>query len=36
MRNVRHGGWSDARATAALAQLGKLYDGKVDLRGLRE
>ena len=33
--NARHGGWSDARAGAALALLAKLYDGKIDLESLR-
>jgi len=35
MRNVRHGGWSDTQAGSALALLGKLYDGKIDLSPLR-
>jgi 2-methylcitrate dehydratase PrpD len=35
MLNARHGGWDDARATAALKLLGKLYDGAVDLAPLR-
>lgn len=35
MLNVRHGGWDEARAKAALKSLGKLYDGKVDLAFLR-
>ena len=29
--NARHGGWSDARAQAALAKLGTLYDGAIEL-----
>src|SRR6186713_259490 len=29
--NVRHGGWDDKRASGALKQLAKLYEGKVDL-----
>jgi 2-methylcitrate dehydratase PrpD len=33
--NVRHGGWDAARAEAALQQLGKLYDGRIDLSALR-
>ena len=33
--NVRHGGWDDKRASGALKQLAKLYDGKVDLAFLR-
>lgn len=35
MLNVRHGGWDDKRAKSALALLAKLYDGKIDLSGLR-
>ena len=33
--NVRHGGWDDKRASDALKQLTKLYEGKVDLASLR-
>jgi 2-methylcitrate dehydratase PrpD len=33
--NARHGGWSADRAGAALARIGKLYDGSVDLAALR-
>jgi len=33
--NVRHGGWDDKRAVAALKQLAKLYQGKIDLAFLR-
>jgi len=33
--NVRHGGWDDKRAGAALKQLAKFYRGKVDLAFLR-
>jgi 2-methylcitrate dehydratase PrpD len=33
--NVKHGGWSVERAKRALALLGTLYDGKIDLRALR-
>jgi 2-methylcitrate dehydratase PrpD len=33
--NAHHGGWDDARAKSALALLGKLYDGKIDLAPLR-
>lgn len=33
--NARHGGWSDARAKAALTLLGKLYGGRIDLTSLR-
>jgi 2-methylcitrate dehydratase PrpD len=33
--NARHGGWSEARATKALALLRALYDGKIDLSSLR-
>ena len=35
MLNARHGGWSEPRATQALALLRKLYDGKIDLSSLR-
>ena len=33
--NVRHGGWSDARAAAALGVIAALFDGPVDLEPLR-
>jgi 2-methylcitrate dehydratase PrpD len=33
--NVRHGGWSDARAAAALGLIAALFDGPVDLSPLR-
>jgi 2-methylcitrate dehydratase PrpD len=33
--NVRHGGWDDKRAAAALKQLAKLYEDKIDLAFLR-
>ena len=33
--NARHGGWDDERTKAALALLGKLYEGKIDLGPLR-
>jgi len=33
--NVRHGGWSDARAAAALGLIAGLFDGPVDLSPLR-
>jgi 2-methylcitrate dehydratase PrpD len=33
--NVRHGGWSDARAAAALRLIAGLFDGPVDLSPLR-
>src|SRR6187401_1554170 len=33
--NVRHGGWDDKRASGALKQLAKLYEGKVDLAFLK-
>ena len=33
--NVRHGGWDDKRAAAALKLLAKLYEGKIDLAFLR-
>jgi len=33
--NIRHGGWDDARAEAALRLLTRLYDGKIDLKDLR-
>jgi 2-methylcitrate dehydratase PrpD len=35
MLSARHGGWSDKQAKSALALLGKLYDGKIDLSPLR-
>jgi len=33
--NVRHGGWSDARAAATLGLIGGLFEGPVDLSPLR-
>ena len=33
--NVRHGGWSEAKGEAALAMLGTLYGGKIELKALR-
>jgi 2-methylcitrate dehydratase PrpD len=33
--NARHGGWSDERIGRALTLLRRLYDGKIDLSGLR-
>ena len=33
--NARHGGWSDARAAAALKLIAGLFDGPVTLSGLR-
>jgi 2-methylcitrate dehydratase PrpD len=33
--NVRHGGWSERQGVDALELLGRLYDGKTDLMGLR-
>jgi 2-methylcitrate dehydratase PrpD len=33
--NVKHGGWDDARAKAALALLRGLYDDRIDLAPLR-
>jgi 2-methylcitrate dehydratase PrpD len=33
--NARHGGWSDARATAALKLIAGLFDGPVELSALR-
>ncbi len=33
--NIRHGGWSDARAAAALKLIGGLFDGPVNLVPLR-
>jgi 2-methylcitrate dehydratase PrpD len=33
--NVRHGGWSDARAAAALCLIAGLFDGTIDLEPLR-
>jgi 2-methylcitrate dehydratase PrpD len=35
MLNCRHGGWSAARADAALALARTLYDGRIDLTPLR-
>jgi len=34
--NVRHGGWSDARAASALGLIGGLFEGPVDLSPLRD
>ena len=33
--NCRHGGWDEARAKQALAVAKSLYDGRIDLKGLR-
>ncbi|HWP25642.1 MAG TPA: MmgE/PrpD family protein [Xanthobacteraceae bacterium] len=33
--NARHGGWDAARAKAVLQQLGKQFDGRIDLTALR-
>jgi 2-methylcitrate dehydratase PrpD len=33
--NVRHGGWSEARAAAALKLIAGLFDGPVELSGLQ-
>ena len=33
--NARHGGWSEARAKAALQSIAGLFDGPVELAGLR-
>ncbi|HWP27888.1 MAG TPA: MmgE/PrpD family protein [Xanthobacteraceae bacterium] len=33
--NARHGGWDAARAKAVLERLARLYDGQMDLSGLR-
>ena len=33
--NAKHGGWSDARAAAALKLCTTLFDGPVNLEGLR-
>jgi 2-methylcitrate dehydratase PrpD len=33
--NVRHGGWNEGRAKAALALLARLYEGKLNLASLR-
>jgi 2-methylcitrate dehydratase PrpD len=33
--NLRHGGWDEKRAAAALTQLTKLYESKIDLAFLR-
>jgi len=35
MLNVRHGGWDEKRAVAAIGRLAKLYEGKIDLAFLR-
>jgi 2-methylcitrate dehydratase PrpD len=35
MRNVRHGGWSEARGASALQSLTRLFDEKIDLNGMR-
>jgi len=35
MLNAKHGGWDASRAKAALASLARLYDGPIDLSGLR-
>jgi 2-methylcitrate dehydratase PrpD len=35
MLNARHGGWDEKRAAGAIAKLGKLFDGKIDLAFLR-
>ena len=34
-RNVQYGGWDDKRASAALNQLARFYEGKIDLAFLR-
>jgi len=36
MLNAQHGGWSTERAQGALAMMRTFYDGKVDLRMLRD
>jgi len=33
--SVQYGGWDEKRASGALKQLAKLYEGKVDLAFLR-
>jgi hypothetical protein len=33
--NCRHGGWDDARVKTALGVAKSLYDGGIDLKGLR-
>jgi len=33
--NCRHGGWDDARTANALGIAKSLYDGRIDLKGLR-
>ncbi len=33
--NAKHGGWSEARALAALRLLGRLFDGPIDLAQMR-
>jgi 2-methylcitrate dehydratase PrpD len=35
MLNARHGGWDVKQAKAALEVIGKLYDGRIDLKSLR-
>jgi hypothetical protein len=35
MLNACHGGWDEKRAAAAIAKLGKLFAGKIDLAFLR-
>ncbi len=34
--NCRHGGWDEARTKQALGIAKSLYDGRIDLKGLRE
>jgi 2-methylcitrate dehydratase PrpD len=34
--NVKHGGWKDTHGGNALALLGRLFQSKIDLRGLRQ
>jgi 2-methylcitrate dehydratase PrpD len=36
MLNARHGGWDETRAGGALALLRKLYDGRIELKELRD
>jgi hypothetical protein len=33
--NVKHGGWSEQRAAAALKSIAGLFDGAVDISALR-
>ena len=35
MLNCRHGGWDEKKTTAALKLAQSLYDGPIELKGLR-